>query len=183
MLTKDEIKELRKQFFDNSAIQTRAGFLHAILFAGTYILDDEVFLPTKGRFLQRGYVWELWRKKSFIISLFSEAPQKPMAFINKPTYTAHEVSKLEVIDGKQRINAIKEFFSNKFAIELGGKEYFAADFGDKTLLCRIFLSTSLPVFWIDEGIDDPISDQQKKDFFKWLNLDTHPQDEERINNL
>ena len=62
---------------------------------------------------QRGYEWTLEDKQKLIDSIFNNVDIGKFAFIHKQTYGKDEPL-YEVLDGKQRINAICEFYENRF---------------------------------------------------------------------
>ena len=64
---------------------------------------------------QRGEVWSINQKKKLIDSILRGYPL-PLIYLHfkKKIVAEHEIIKYETIDGQQRINAIHEFYTNKF---------------------------------------------------------------------
>jgi uncharacterized protein with ParB-like and HNH nuclease domain len=89
-----------------------------------YDLDFDVFLPSIGKNLQRPFCWTLAQNQALILSVLKGIPLPPMAFIHQD----HEI--FQVIDGKQRLNALITFIKGEFPISFGGKPYFYADLDD-----------------------------------------------------
>lgn len=61
---------------------------------------------------QRGYVWELSDKVALIDSIFHNVDIGKFAFIRDDTYT--QTYLYQVLDGKQRIRAILDYFEDRF---------------------------------------------------------------------
>jgi uncharacterized protein with ParB-like and HNH nuclease domain len=74
---------------------------------------------------QRELVWKLEHKRDLIVSIFNGFPIGSISVIESNIST--RIDYIEVVDGKQRINAIWEFFENKFSINIDGKDYFFND--------------------------------------------------------
>ena len=97
-------------------------------FAETY--DFDVYLPTIGENLQRGIVWTREQQIRFIEEIFDRNTVLPNVVVNEVADydTMEKVSK--VIDGKQRLTAIKLFVEGEFPV-----------FGD------VFYKDVSPMFW------------------------------------
>jgi hypothetical protein len=76
---------------------------------------------------QRRLVWERGKKSRFIESLLLNVPVPPVFLFE------WELSRYEVMDGQQRLNAIVEFYENRFA--LSGLEKWTALHGRKYADC------------------------------------------------
>ena len=63
---------------------------------------------------QRGYVWTQEDKEKLIDSIFNNIDIGKFALIHKRNYGQPDVPLYEVLDGKQRITAICEFYENRF---------------------------------------------------------------------
>ena len=94
------------------------GNIRAIL-EGRIKFDFEVFLPELNKTLQRPLVWTLLQKQELILSILKGNKLPYMAFVMNDDTNVYQV-----IDGKQRLNAILEFGNNKFPLEVDGKTYF-----------------------------------------------------------
>jgi len=74
---------------------------------------------------QRDYVWTLEDKQRLIQSIFDRADIGKFVFLEREW----PENRLEVVDGKQRLNAITEFMQGRFAFR--GKTYFQLSNEDK----------------------------------------------------
>lgn len=63
---------------------------------------------------QRGFVWGLSDKQDLIESIFMEVDIGKFVFRNLP-YAPHPAPHYEIVDGKQRLSALVEFFEGRFA--------------------------------------------------------------------
>ena len=86
-------------------------------------IDWDVYLPTKNKNLQRGFVWSLEQKREIVMSILLERyiPRVAVICIYNPEID-EEI--YQIIDGKQRLSSMIEFLENKFTISLEGKEYY-----------------------------------------------------------
>lgn len=63
---------------------------------------------------QRGFVWTLPDKQDLIESIFLEVDIGKFVFRKLP-YAPHPAAHYEIVDGKQRLSALTEFFEGRFA--------------------------------------------------------------------
>lgn len=63
---------------------------------------------------QRDYVWELEDKVKLIDSIFHHVDIGKFLFVHNEYHDREDHKSYEVIDGKQRINALFEFYENRF---------------------------------------------------------------------
>jgi len=135
---------------------------------GEKILDDKVFLPTLGLNLQRDYCWNIQQKKEFVLAFIRRVKIPAFAFvINNNTF--------QVIDGKQRLNALLSFCRNEFALDNG---LFFDDIEDKKHLLgtgRYGIVADV-AFW-------EITDLQKIEWFNNINFKGTQQDIEHFNKI
>jgi hypothetical protein len=82
---------------------------------------------------QRDYVWTLEDKQRLIRSIFDRADIGKFVFLERP----YPENRLEVVDGKQRLSAIMEFYEGRFAFE--GKTYFQLSNDDKSAFTDIMI--------------------------------------------
>lgn len=83
---------------------------------------------------QRGLVWSLDNKKSYIKHLFNENNSSGVFVFAHNDYSNDVNSPLyEIIDGKQRLNAIIDFHLNKFSVNLKDKEIYYRDLSPITI--------------------------------------------------
>lgn len=62
---------------------------------------------------QRGFVWELSDKVKLIESIFQEVDIGKFVYRHLP-FAPHPAPSYEIVDGKQRVNALIEFFEGRF---------------------------------------------------------------------
>lgn len=74
---------------------------------------------------QRDYVWTLDNKQKLVQSIMDRADIGKFLFLEYP----YPEYRLEVVDGKQRLNAIREFYEGRFPFK--GKTWFQFSRGDK----------------------------------------------------
>lgn len=75
---------------------------------------------------QRGLVWSLENKKSYIRHLFNENNSSGVFVFAHNDY-ANDGYLYEIIDGKQRLNTIIDFYLNRFSVDLKGKNVYYRD--------------------------------------------------------
>ena len=95
---------------------TLDGLLHTTYYRG--LIDSPDY--------QRDYVWTLEDKQRLIRSIFNRMDIGKFVFLERP-YPEH---RLEVVDGKQRLNAILDFTQGRFPYE--GKTWFQISRSDKS---------------------------------------------------
>ena len=126
--------------------------------------DMDVYLPTRGINLQRGYIWTKIQKRSLIESILIRRHIPPISAI----YNDSNV--YEVIDGKQRLGAILDFIDNKFTY----CEYVYSELPEAYYKqfnrFQVRVNRLLP----PPGI--PITDQEKIEWFRFINFAGTPQD-------
>jgi hypothetical protein len=132
--------------------------------------DFDVYLPSKKMNLQRPLVWTIDQKRSLIESVIIHRAIPPISVLQllDDTY--------QVIDGKQRLNAFIEYVQGHF--DFCGykcddlpKEYMGQ-------INRYFISAYRLVEY-----DVPTSDDQKIEWFRWINFAGTPQDLEHMSKL
>ncbi|RTK94337.1 MAG: DUF262 domain-containing protein [Neisseriaceae bacterium] len=173
-----ELHQFRRQ---NQKIQTRI-----INYDLDYLfqrgLDMYVYLPTIDKFLQRPFVWTLEQQKELIKSYFLGRPIPSITIINLENKT--NGCTYQVIDGKQRLLSINSFVSGLFAIELNGVEYYYNDLPEYWKKSIKGLHDIQFVEAVEEfGGNGKFTDQDKIDWFKFINCYGTPQDMEHINSL
>ena len=137
-------------------------------------IDFDVFLPSRGKNLQRDFVWTLEQKRELVWSVLLKRRIPELSIINRWDDT------LEVIDGKQRLSALIGFSKNEYTIDIEGKEYFfdelSKEYQDE------ITGYNIPYYEIIE-MEDTIPDDFKVAWFKSINFAGTPQDREHLNSL
>lgn len=144
-------------------------------------IDWNVYLPTKGKYLQRDYVWTLEQKRELIWSVLIGRHIPHCAVINTINKEDERKDIYLIIDGKQRLSTIFDFVDDKFTIEVEGKEYLFSQLpGDyQNAVNNYYFS----YYVVNEPWDNRITDDQKIAWFKFINFAGTPQDAEHLKNL
>lgn len=141
-----------------------------------YIIDFDVLL-SNGQPLQREHVWTLEQKRALIVSMLKEL-QLPnflvVQYDNESRTDSNRQKIFKIIDGKQRLSAIKEFMEEKFAIVVDGEEYFLSDLDD--MAKYRFNCYGLNINIIYEYPDERLTDEQLIGAFEYVNFAGTPQD-------
>ncbi|WP_210148880.1 GmrSD restriction endonuclease domain-containing protein [Chryseobacterium scophthalmum] len=127
---------------------------------------------------QRNYVWDDEKATYFIESILLGTEIPPLIYFRN-------VSKVEIIDGRQRYETILRFLSNDFKLKKSGlkkldsKEFINKNFENLELKFRdLFYETRLRIiefsFNTRQGINDIIEDDIKKEIFKRYNTGITP---------
>lgn len=148
---------------------------HLGQFARHAKIDFDVFLPSKGFNLQRGFVWTIEQKRELIWSMFMRRYIPRMAFV----FTIDDVYK--VIDGKQRLSSMLDYYNNKFSITYEGKEYFFDDLPTEHQRHLEMFAFAYDVY--NEEYGKPLKDYQLIEWFRFINFAGTPQDSEHLNKL
>lgn len=138
-------------------------------------IDFDVFLPTKGISLQRGFVWELWQKRELIMSILMRRfiPHLSMCVV----IGDNENDVLQIIDGKQRLSSMIGFVNNAFTLEFDGVEYYFKDLPNEYKV--VIEGYMIPCFRIYDTYIE-ITDNDKIEWFKMINFNQTPQDLEHL---
>jgi hypothetical protein len=152
------------------------------------VIDFDVFLPTIGKNLQRGYVWTALQKSEYLLSIFKNygssngiSDMQSICIVRREHFANNGVQKWEVIDGKQRLSTILDFVAGKVCFEWNGVEYYYNDLDEvmQGVINRFWFNTTYAVTRENE----PITDLQKIDWFRSVNFLGTPQDKEHLNNI
>jgi len=137
-------------------------------------IDFDVYLPSKDKNLQRGLVWNLEQKRELIWSVIIGRNIPDLSFINRYDDT------IEVIDGKQRLNTLLDFYNNKFTIEEDGIEYYLKDMSEeyRDLFDKYYINYNEILEW-----ESPYTDDFKVEWFKQINFAGTPQEKEHLDSL
>ena len=139
-----------------------------IYFAEKCNIDYDVYLPTKDMNLQRDFVWDIEQKREIIWSILMNRNIPRMAMIN----TVKDV--YQVIDGKQRLSSMIDFYNGKYDIVIDGANYFFKDLPQEYQ--RVIQCYHFAFYIVNEDYGKEISDQSKINWFKFINFAGTPQD-------
>lgn len=144
------------------------------------IIDYDVKL-SNGKNLQRDFVWNIDQKRSLIISILKELQIPNFAVVIYRDDNNNYESTYKIIDGKQRLKTIEEFFNEGFGIIYEGIEYFLSDL-DEWGRYR-FKCCSLSFNIIYEYPDAMLTDEQLISWFELVNFAGTPQDLNHLEKL
>jgi hypothetical protein len=158
-----KLPPLRSSFLERQEI----GSGNLVIAQGKSVLrkrwDFDVYLPTKGLNLQRPLVWTLDQKRSLIESVLIRRSIPSICVVQTfdDTY--------QVIDGKQRLNAFIEYVQGGF--DFCG--YYCDDLPKD-------YAGQINRHWVTAyrlcEYDTPVSDDEKVEWFNWINFAGTPQD-------
>jgi hypothetical protein len=153
--------------------------VHEINFHAKYFkektLDLDVFLPSLNMNLQRDLVWTLHQKQELILSILFKRniPRFAVIGMNDESY--------QVIDGKQRLNAIFDFIDSKFPLVFDDGEYYINDLPDKYRLG--VLHYNIPAYICYEDFNKTFPDKDKVLWFGMINYFGTEQDQKHLDKL
>lgn len=144
-------------------------------------IDWDVFLPTKNKNLQRDFVWDLNQKRELINSILigRHIPHCAIVSIIDPNDTHKDI--LQVIDGKQRLSTMVAFVQDKFTILIDGKEFLFSELPEDYQ--QAISHFHFRYYVVNEPWGQPMTDQQKINWFRFINFAGTPQDAEHLQSL
>jgi len=171
------ISELRTTLkFNPQEINSQVGY-----FAEKIKIDFDVFLPTKNMNLQRDFVWTIDQKRELIWSILMNRNIPRMAMMNVITDISDTNGTYQVIDGKQRLSSMIDFYNNKYTLLIDSKEYLykelPKDYQD------VIRGYHFPYYIVNEDYGNTYSDQDKIDWFMYINFAGTPQDKSHFDKL
>lgn len=119
---------------------------------------------------QRGLVWTLEDKVNLIDSIFNHIDIGKFSLINLP-FRSEEAHGYEILDGKQRLNAIIEFYEGRFTYR--GRTFRQLSWRDQSHFERYLVAKS-------EVRDEKVTLAMKCRYFLKLNTTGRPQDPTHI---
>lgn len=165
------ISELRKSLPD----RLQNNLSSSIKYLNSQNIDFDVYLPSINKNLQRKYCWNIDQKRELIWSIFYNRYIPSFSFIN----TFNET--WQVIDGKQRLSTLLDFYNDKFTVIIESEDFFYStlprDYKDE--ITRYYINYT--VYY--EIADNVITDEMKINWFKYINFAGVPQDIEHMNSL
>lgn len=167
----NRLPPLRSSFLQRQDI----GSGQLVICQGKGILDKkfdfDVYLPSKKMNLQRPLVWTLDQKRSLIESVLIRRAIPPISVIQLVDDT------YQVIDGKQRLSAFIEYVQGGFNF----CGYYCDDL-PREYLGQIHRYIPF-AYCLFEYPDAPISDNDKIEWFQWINFAGTPQDIKHMERL
>jgi len=144
-------------------------------FAENCKIDYNVYLPTKGKYLQRDFCWSLEQKRELIWSILMKRFIQRLAMIN----TKNGI--YQIIDGKQRLSTMIDFYNNKFTLLIDDSELFFNQLPSDYQ--NVIGHYMFAYYIVNEDFDYQYSDEDKINWFKFINFAGTPQDTEHFKSL
>ncbi len=144
-------------------------------------IDWNVYLPTKAKNLQRDFVWSLEQKRELIYSMLIGRHIPHCAIVNIVDPNNRNKDIYQIIDGKQRLSTMVDFYDNKFTIEIDSTEYYFKDLPTDYQLA--ISHYHFRYYIVNEPYETPMTDEQKINWFKFINFAGTPQDAEHLRRL
>ena len=143
-------------------------------FAEKCIIDFEVYLQSKGMNLQRDYVWDIEQKRELIWSILMNRNIPRMAMLNIVSDKEDTEGYYQVIDGKQRLSTMIDFYKGVFSLEIDGAEYYFNQLPEDYQ--RVIAGYHFPYYIANEDYGNKFTDEDKIAWFKYINFAGTPQD-------
>lgn len=150
-------------------------------FAEKCKIDFEVYLPSKEMNLQRDFVWDIQQKRELIWSILMNRNIPRMAMLNIVSDKQDTDGCYQVIDGKQRLSTMIDFYNGKFHLEIDGKFYLFCDL--PTDYQNVIAGYHFPYYVANEDYGNKFTDEDKIAWFKYINFAGTPQDKSHFEKL
>jgi uncharacterized protein with ParB-like and HNH nuclease domain len=144
-------------------------------------IDYDVYLPTKNKNLQRGYVWTVEQKRELIWSVLMNRHIPRMAMLNVVSKKEDVKGTYQVIDGKQRLSAMINFYKGKYDLIIDETSYYFKDLPEDYQ--RVISGFMFPYYVVNEDFGNSFSDEDKINWFRYINFAGTPQDAEHLRGL
>lgn len=150
-------------------------------FAEKCEIDFDVYLPSRGKNLQRDYVWTIEQKRELIWSVLMNRHIPRMAMLHISSETEDLKGKFQVIDGKQRLSAMIDFYKGKFGLIIDNLNYFYKDLPEDYQ--RVIAGYMIPYYIVNEDYANKFTDEDKINWFRYINFAGTPQDAHHLKSL
>ena len=150
-------------------------------FAENVKIDFDVYLPTKQMNLQRDFVWNIEQKRELIWSILMNRNIPRMAMMNILPIKTNIDGVYQIIDGKQRLSAMIDFYQNKYTLLIDNKEYLFLEL--PTDYQNVIKSYHFAYYIANESSEEPFTDQDKINWFMYINFAGTPQDKDHFKKL
>lgn len=150
-------------------------------FAENCNIDFDVYLPTKGRNLQRDYVWTIEQKRELIWSVLMNRHIPRMSMLNVSDEREGTDGTYQVIDGKQRLSAMIDFYKGKFDLIIDDEGYHFNDLPEDYR--KVISGYMFPYYIVTEDYGNKFTDEDKINWFRYINFAGTPQDAEHLQSL
>jgi hypothetical protein len=147
-------------------------------FAERVKIDFDVYLPTKHMNLQRDFVWNIDQKRELIWSILMNRNIPRMAMMNVLVDKNDIDGTYQVIDGKQRLSTMIDFYKNKFSLEIDNNFYY---FNQLPVDYQNVIKGYHFAYYIaNEPYTQAFTDKDKIDWFMYINFAGTQQDAEHF---
>lgn len=146
----------------------------SLKFLLTQKIDFDVYLPTKGMNLQRELVWTDLQKSELIKSVIYGRHIPDMAIVHT------KEGEYQIIDGKQRLSALFGFVRGEFFVILDEEAFTFERLPEDYQLAILHYYTSYNIV-VEYTV--PVSDEEKIEWFKFINFAGTQQDAEHLRKL
>jgi len=171
------ISELRTTLsFVPHEINSQIGY-----FAENANIDFDVYLPTKEMNLQRDFVWGIDQKRELIWSILMNRNIPRMAIMNVLKNDKDVDGTYQIIDGKQRLSAMLDFYNNEYTLLIDNDDYFYDEL--PTDYQNVIRGYHFAYYIANETYSGEFTDKDKIDWFMYINFAGTPQDKEHFNKL
>lgn len=144
-------------------------------------IDFDVYLPTKGVNLQRDYVWDIRQKRELIWSILMNRHIPRMAMLNVVSEKEDISGTYQVIDGKQRLSAMIDFYKGEYTLEIDGEFLLFSELPEDYQ--RVIAGYMFPYYIVNEDFGNKFTDEDKINWFRYINFAGTPQDEQHLHKL
>lgn len=142
-------------------------------------IDYEVYLESRGKNLQRDFCWTPFQKNQLILSVFKEVKIPSLTVLESRSGT-NSIT-LKVIDGKQRLSTLLDFYQDKIPFIWKGDSY---KYSELPTDMQKFYSRFQPKINIGyEYYDNRIPDDDLINWFEHINFLGTPQDLDHLHSL
>lgn len=150
-------------------------------FAENVNIDFDVYLPSKQMNLQRDFVWNIHQKRELIWSILMNRNIPRMAMMNVISDENDSEGVYQIIDGKQRLSTMINFYKNEFTLLIDDIEYF---FHELPIDYQNVIKGYHFAYYIANEIDpNEFSDNDKINWFMYINFAGTPQDKSHFDKL
>lgn len=150
-------------------------------FAENCNIDFDVYLPTKGINLQRDYVWTIEQKRELIWSVLMNRHIPRMAILNVVSEKEDLKGTYQVIDGKQRLSSMIDFYKGNYDLIIDEKSYYFKDLPEDYK--RVISGFMFPYYIVNEDYGNTFTDEDKINWFRYINFAGTIQDAEHFKKL
>jgi len=104
-----------------------------------------------------------------------------MAMLNVVSNKEDMKGVYQVIDGKQRLSTMLEFYRNKFTLLIDEVEFYFKDLPEDYQ--NVISGFMFPYYIVNEDFGNEFTDEDKINWFRYINFAGIPQDSEHIKSL